>query len=1049
MDSQSMKSDIHGSETGTRIEKAYLDQLFESALEAIVITDKQGTIKRVNRHFTDIFGYAREEVLGKNIDQLIAPSEDTYPAIAITEKVTSGHSVAFETMRKRKDGSSIHVSILAAPIISENQLLAVYGIYRDITGRKKEEGYLEEQRNTIQKYLDLAPVMFIALNLEGKVTMANQRSCNILGYSKAEIEGKDWFKDFVPERLQDNVRSVFHQLRDGHETYAQHYENPVVTRSGKERLISWYNTVLRDDNGTFSGILSSGEDITEKKQAEEALRRSEEKYRLIFESFHDVYYRSDKEGRITLISPSVFEQAGFHPDEVIGRLVNEFYSDPHEYELFTELLRTHGVINDQELGLKAKNGEIIPTSVNARVILDENKKLIGVEGVLRNISERKQDEVTTQREAAKLSAMISGMRQGVVFVHADNRIAEVNEYFLKLFALEKNYILNKNITELYIGITLEELQDYIAAFKLNPNSPEVAAQVTIKDIEADLRLQPVYHNNRYEGLIINLIDATELIIAKRQAQAANQAKSEFLANISHEIRTPMNGILGMTDLALGTELNPEQREYLTGIKSSAKSMLALINDFLDFSKIEARKIEMEFTSFNLHDYFYEILHGFAIQAQKKKLELLCDIPAELAIQVVGDPGRIGQVLKNLVHNAIKFTDTGAVIVEVHEKERVERDITLEFVVRDSGIGIPNEKKEVIFDAFAQADSSMTRKFGGSGLGLSISAELVKLLGGSIQVESTEGRGSTFRFQIPMMLPEAPKQSAPPPLMDFRYLPVLIVDDNAESRRILRSMLEAFNLKVDEASEAQKAISLWETAKDHGTPYIVTLVDAYLPGNDSFIMMDAFRQYPPLVKSTIMIFPASARLEDAGPWEKLGLTRSLKKPTKVFDIESAIKNILGMADPAEANVPKPEQSRPLQSKNLYRILVADDNVVNRKVVHYMLEKKGHQVVSVQDGKEAVQAWENQIVDIILMDVQMPTMNGIEATAAIREKEKDGSSRTPIIALTAHAMKGDRERCLEAGMDDYVSKPINPEILISTMEKAVRELKQSKTKQGGAP
>lgn len=1048
MDSQSIQSKIPGSEAGSRIDKVYLDQLFESALEAIVITDQKGTVKRVNRHFTGIFGYESEEVLGKNVDQLIAPSQNPHHAMAITEKVAGGQSVSFETIRKRKDGSSVHVSILAAPILVDKQLVAVYGIYRDITERKRAEKSLESQRDTIQKYLDLAGVMFIALSTEGKVTLANQKACNILGYSKEDIKGMDWFGSFIPERIRDNVRSVFHQLREGHVEIAEHYENPVITRSGKERLIAWHNTKLLDQHGTFTGTLASGEDITEKKRAEEALRRSEEKYRLIFESFHDVYFRSNKEGRITLISPSVFEQAGFHPDEVIGRPVNEFYSDPNEYELFNELLRKHGVINDQELGLKAKTGEIIATSVNARVILDDHKKPIGVEGVLRNISERKQDEVATQREAAKLSAMISGMKQGVVFVHADNRIAEVNEYFLKLFNLEKNHILNKNITELYLGLTMDALQEHVATFKLNPNSPEIAAQVSIKDIEADLRLQPVYHNNRYEGLIINLINATELIIAKREAQAANQAKSEFLANISHEIRTPMNGILGMTDLALGTELNPEQREYLTGIKSSAKSMLTLINNFLDFSKIEARKIEMEFTPFNLNDFIYETLHGFAIQAQKKKLELLCDVPAELAIQVIGDPGRIGQVLKNLVHNAIKFTETGEVILEVREKERAERDITLEFVVMDSGIGIPKNKKEVIFDAFAQADGSMTRKFGGSGLGLSISAELVTLLGGSIQVESTEGQGSTFRFLIPLLLPEESKQSAPPKLMDFRYLPVLIVEDNSESRRILRSMLEAFNLKVDEASEAQKAISLWETAKNNGTPYTVTIVDAYLPGNDSFILMDAFRQYPPLAKSTIMMFPASARREDAGPWEKLGITLSVKTPAKVFDIESAIKNILGMVAPAAVEEQKPEQGRSPQSKNLYRILVADDNVVNRKVVQYMLEKKGHQVVSVQDGKEAVQAWENQIVDLILMDVQMPIMNGIEATAAIREKEKRGNTHTPIVALTAHAMKGDRERCLEAGMDDYVSKPINPEILIATMDKVVREFKQGPEKHGSS-
>ncbi|MFA9454122.1 MAG: PAS domain S-box protein, partial [Candidatus Aminicenantaceae bacterium] len=624
------------SSSDAQVEKAYLDQLFESALEGIVITDSQGVILRVNRHFSELFGYRRDEAMGKVVDSLIAPEDNPYGPITITEKVTNGETVAFEAIRKRKDGSSIYVSVIAAPIFVNNKLEAVYGIYRDITQRKQVEKALQNQRDKVQMYLDLAGVMFIALNIRGEITLVNHMSCEILGYSQEDLLGMNWFDNCIPERMRSDVWAMFEKLIEGRIDPMEHYENPVVNREGQEKLISWHNTILRDKNGRITGTLASGADITERKKAEESLRRSEEQYRLIFESFHDVYFRSDKDGHITLISPSIYQQAGYHPGEVIGRPVLDFYADHSEYERFQAALREHGSVNDYEIRLKTKDGNKIASSANARILVDKDRNFVGVEGVLRNISERKQDEAAIQREAAKLSAMISGMKEGVLFVNAENRIAEVNDFVLKLYHREKEDFLNKHVAEIYLGLSSQEIEDHIGQFKLNPNSPQVSAQVSIQEMEAILRLQPVYHNNRYEGLILNLIDATELVIAKRDAQAANQAKSEFLANISHEIRTPMNGILGMTDLALGTELTPEQREYLTGIKSSAKSMLSLINDFLDFSKIEAGKLELDPLDFALRDSLADTLNTLAVRAQSKGLELAYRVPPDIHDALIGD-----------------------------------------------------------------------------------------------------------------------------------------------------------------------------------------------------------------------------------------------------------------------------------------------------------------------------------------------------------------------------------------------------------------------------
>ncbi len=1024
-------------------EKAYLDQLFESAMEGIIITDRNGMVLRVNQKFKEIFGYEKEEVLGNSIDTLITPPENQYNAFAVTEKVASGESVSFEAVRNRKDGTPLDVSVLAAPIIVEGSLEAVYGIYRDITARKLSEKSLTQEKDKIQKYLDLVGVMFIALNAQGEVTLVNHKGCKILGYSRDEILGKNWFDNFLPEDIRDEVKFVFQKLLEGETEPVEHFENPVLNRNGEKRIINWHNAPIRNKDGAIIGTIGSGEDITERKRADETLRKSEEKYRLIFESFHDVYYRTDKEGRISLISPSVHTQAGFLPEEIIGKPIIDFYATPSEFQIFQEKLKSDGMVDDYELKLRAKNGSIIDASVNARIIFDESGQPLGVEGVLRNISARKRDDEAIQRETAKLSAMISGMNQGVVFADDQNRIVEVNDYMLKFFNLDREAVIDKHIHEVYFGLPPEELKEHIESFKKNSNSSQVSSEVSIKEIEAILRLQPVYHNFLYEGVIINLIDATELVRAKKDAQSANQAKSEFLANISHEIRTPMNGIMGMADLALDTELSPEQNEFLTGIKSSAKAMLALINDFLDFSKIEAKKLEFESVTFNLHDFIYETINPFVIQAHKKKLELICDIPTPLICNVVGDPGRLAQVIKNLVSNAIKFTDTGEVVLSVQEEKRTEHDITVKFSVLDTGIGIPEEKREAIFDAFAQADGSMTRKFGGTGLGLSISAELVTLMGGSIAVESRSKGGSDFNFTMPLKFPEDPSERLEPyKFMDYRGLPVLIVDDNSSSRSQLKAMMSNFGIEGREATGAEDAISLLDRAQTQGPAYGIMLIDAYLGGNDTFILMDYIRQYPDLAKTSIMLFSASAKKEDARPWEKLGITASIKKPVRITELSKSIDAVWGVSPPDKIQPEPPAESKPkIKSHGRYRILVADDNLVNRKVVHYMLEKKGHEVISVEDGKEAVNATENRIVDLILMDVQMPVMNGMEATAAIRKREENSSMHTPIIALTAHAMKGDRERCLESGMDDYISKPINPEELFETMDRVINKLKGS--------
>ncbi|MGB6429656.1 MAG: response regulator [Candidatus Acidiferrales bacterium] len=786
------------------------------------------------------------------------------------------------------------------------------------------------------------------------------------------------------------------------------------------------------------------------------LRSNEERYRQIVGTALDSFIESDPEGIVTDWNAQAEATFGWSHAEAVGQSLYETIVPSRHHaerkQIVAELLASgegSGMRKRVETTRLSRNGREFPIELSMSVIRAGEVLRFGA--FLRDITERKRAEEALSDERRLLRILIDNMPDYIYVKDAESRFVVVNRAVAKLVgAKSPEDLLGKTDFDYFPKeIATAFYSDEQAILKsgeplLNREEESVDAAGNAKWNSTS----KVPWRDKLGHLIgimgigrdITWSKASEEALkhAKEAAEAGSRAKSEFLANMSHEIRTPLNGVIGMTDLALETNLTPEQREYLETVKLSADSLLTVINDILDFSKIEAGKVDLELEDFNLRDSLEATLKTLALRADEKGLELLCEIAPLVPEIVRGDSNRLRQVVINLLGNAIKFTDRGEVALNVQVEAEDGDDRILHFAVTDSGIGIHPEKQKVIFQPFAQADNSTTRKYGGTGLGLTISRRLVGLMDGKMWVESELGRGTKFHFTARLKTSQKPIEvgtiAPPETLRDVR---VLIVDDNQTNRRILEGMLKRWDMKSTSVESGEQALTQLVSGHDRGEAYALILTDMHMPQMDGFALIEQIRQRSELSAAVIVMLTSAGHRGDGARCQELGVAAYLLKPIRQSELRQAIAQVLGARSQHGAIplVTRYSLQDARDPASYLRVLVAEDNHVNQLLATRLLEKRGHRVVMTANGREALEALAKNSYDLVLMDVQMPEMDGIQATTAIREKEKEKGDgiRQPVIAVTAHVMKGDQERCQAAGMDGYLSKPIRPQQLDEILEK----------------
>jgi len=1020
--------------------------------------------------FKSMLGYSEDDQDASFTDWslLVHPDDRHIVEAALQDHLDKGVPFNVVCRMQRKSGGYRWFRISGQALWDQNgRAYRMAGSLVDITEGKTAQDELHK----LSLATEHSPASVVITNRKGTIEYVNATFCEVTGYSAEEAIGQN------PRILKSgNLPASFYKELWDTILSGKTWKGDFINRkkNGEEYWESASISPIKNDDGKISHFVAVKQDITERKL-------QEQRFQELINAAPDAMVIVDERGEITLVNSQTERLFGYDRQELLGKKVEILVPEdkraahPANRKRYMETPSVRAIGGDLGLEAQAKDGSRIPVDISLSPIKTADGMLVVAS--IRDVTERKKAEDAIKNSEQRLAQIIDFLPDPTWVINNEGKVVTWNRALEKLLAIKAEDMVGKGNYEYALPfygerrpVLIDLVKDWDADFEEKYISVKKVGSNLISESfhpalgKGGMFLQGtaglLYNSEgNVTGAIESLRDITdpkrmeaELIQAKQAADEANKAKGDFLANMSHEIRTPMNAVIGMTHLALKTDLTQKQRDYLTKIQSSANSLLGIINDILDFSKIEAGKLDIEAVDFNLDDVLDNLANLVTVKAQEKEnLEVLFDAAPDVPRNLIGDPLRLGQVLLNLANNAVKFTETGEIVVSIEMASLQSDQVTLKFAVSDTGIGLTKEQAGRLFQSFTQADTSTTRKYGGTGLGLAISKKLVGMMGGEIWVESEYGRGTTFHFTAELGLgkEKAKKQFALG--NDLRGMKVLVVDDNITSREILKDLLESFSFEVELAASGEEGITEIENA-DSGKPFELVIMDWKMPRMDGIEAATRLKNHPLLNKiPAIILVTAYGREEVMRKAENAGLDGFLIKPINASVLFDAIMQAFGEEIPETSRlIRRQTETEALKAIRGARILLVEDNEINQQVAREILEGAGLIVTIANNGQEAVDAVQKNNYDAVLMDVQMPVMDGYAASREIRNLKSE-IRNIPIIAMTAHAMAGDEEKSLTAGMNGHVTKPIDPDQLFAALLKWVKPDEQRVVagKTAGAP
>jgi PAS domain S-box-containing protein len=989
-------------------QKRYYESLVDVSPSAIATVDMEANVTSWNPAAERLFGYTAAEAIGRNIDELVTKDERIRAeALEVSRRGAVGEQSHLVTQRQRKDGTYVDVQVLAAPIVVGGEQVGFYALYHDISE-------LQRQKQYYASLLELSPTAVVAVDLEGTITSWNEAAEGLFGYRAAEAIGRS-IDDVVAEdpRFKSEAIDLTQRGLAGEEVF-------LVTQRPR-RDGSLVDVEVRSApivvGGEVVGMFVLYHDISE-------LQRQRRYYESLLESSPSAIVTLDLGATVRSWNPAAERLFGYTRDEAIGQNIDDLVANRDDIRQDAEAMTREGATagdTHRVTRRTRKDGSVVDVdAVGARI--DVGGEPVGLYAIYSDVSD-------LQQQRRYYEALFEVSPTAIAAIDRDHNVTSWNAAAERLFGYSREEAVGSNIDDLIAST--DDLRSEGAELARQAEQGEVhrVTRRMRKDsslVDVDLRAAPIVVAGEQVGMYALYHDISELQGARREAEAATEAKSAFLATMSHEIRTPMNAVIGMTELLLSTRLDPEQRSFADVIRTSGEALLSVINDILDFSKIEAGRLDLELHPFDLRECVESAMELVAPIASDKSLDLAYLLAPAAPEALVGDAARLRQILLNLLNNAVKFTEQGEIVLAV-DAEPLDADqatrYRVHFSVRDTGIGIPPDRVETLFESFSQIDASTTRRYGGTGLGLAISRRLTEAMGGDIWVESRVGEGSTFHFAIDAE--EAPRPVRPYDAETVAVLAgrrVLIVDDNTTNRQIARAYAESWGMVVRDTGSPGEAVE-WVS---RGDPFDVAVLDMQMPELDGVALAHEIRGHRDAERLPLILLTSLGRREEATAGDLFAA--HLTKPIRPSQLYDALLEVLEGAV-AVPEVPEGAAPRVGREPAGLRILVAEDNAVNQRLALLMLEKLGYGGDVVSNGAEALAALERARYDVVLMDVQMPELDGLEATRRIHERW--ASERPHIIAVTAGAMSEERDRCLAAGMDDYLSKPIRIEELSAAL------------------